>query len=47
MDERNDRRDLYEEFESEVVKRGNTEAFSTKQTLWKSLTTHLTMTIIS
>ncbi|HBN63269.1 MAG: hypothetical protein JFT10_12920 [Muribaculaceae bacterium] len=27
MDERNDRRDLYEEFESEVVKRGNTEAF--------------------
>lgn len=27
MEERNDRRDLYEEFESEVVKRGNTEAF--------------------
>lgn len=27
MDESNDRRDLYEEFESEVVKRGNTEAF--------------------
>lgn len=27
MDERNERRDLYEEFESEVVKRGNTEAF--------------------
>ncbi len=27
MDEPNDRRDLYEEFESEVVRRGNTEAF--------------------
>lgn len=27
MEERNDRRDLYEEFESEVVRRGNTEAF--------------------
>lgn len=27
MDESNDRRDLYEEFESEVVKKGNTEAF--------------------
>ena len=27
MDEQNERRDLYEEFESEVVKRGNTEAF--------------------
>lgn len=27
MEERNERRDLYEEFESEVVKRGNTEAF--------------------
>lgn len=27
MDEPNERRDLYEEFESEVVRRGNTEAF--------------------
>lgn len=33
MDDNNERRDLYEQFESEVVKRGNTEAFFDEEEL--------------
>lgn len=33
MDENNDRRDLYEQFEAEVVKRGNSEAFFDEEEL--------------